>query len=112
MHVAQWRRPDTACTSRIMTVLAAPAIDVADDRLAARNALMTVPISTMVLGMWIGTLPVGILAKAFGRRFALQTGSAFGMLSGLVSYTAVMHGSFGLLLLGTFCGGLYAAAHQ
>ncbi len=128
-----------------MTVLAAPAIDVADDRLAARNALVlavaqamaggnatvitattgiigsmlapdpalvTVPISTMVLGMWIGTLPVGMLAKAFGRRFALQTGSVFGMFSGLVSYTAVMHGSFALLLLGTFCGGLYAAAHQ
>ena len=128
-----------------MTVLAAPAIEVADDRLAARNALVlavaqamaggnatvitattgiigsmlapdpalvTVPISTMVLGMWIGTLPVGMLAKAFGRRFALQTGSVFGMLSGLVSYTAVLHGSFALLLLGTFCGGLYAAAHQ
>ena len=128
-----------------MTVLAAPALDAADDRLAARNALVlaagqalaggnatvitattgiigsilapdpalvTVPISTMVLGMWIGTLPVGMLAKAFGRRFALQTGSVFGILSGLVSYTAVMHGSFALLLLGTFCGGLYAAAHQ
>jgi predicted MFS family arabinose efflux permease len=128
-----------------MAVLAEPAIDITDDRLAARNALvlavaqalaggnntvitattgivgsmlapdpalMTVPISTMVLGMWIGTLPVGMLAKAFGRRFALQTGSAFGMLSGLVSYTAVVHGSFALLLLGTFCGGLYAAAHQ
>jgi len=145
MRLAQWRRPDAACTSRLMTVLAAPAIDAADDRLAARNALvlavaqamaggnatvitattgivgsmlapdpalMTVPISTMVLGMWLGTLPVGMLAKAFGRRFALQTGSVFGMLSGLVSYTAVMHGSFALLLLGTFCGGLYAAAHQ
>ena len=145
MQVAQWRRPDAACTSRLVTVLAVRAIDAADDRLAARNALVlaigqalaggnatvitattgiigsmlapdpalvTVPISTMVLGIWIGTLPVGLLAKAFGRRFALQTGSVFGMLSGLVSYTAVMHGSFALLLLGTFCGGLYAAAHQ
>jgi predicted MFS family arabinose efflux permease len=80
--------------------------------LAPDPALVTVPISTMVLGIWIGTLPVGLLAKAFGRRFALQTGSVFGMLSGLVSYTAVLHGSFALLLLGTFCGGLYAAAHQ
>ena len=145
MQVAQWRRPNAACTSQLMTVLAVRAIDAADDRLAARNALVlaigqalaggnatvitattgiigsmlapdpalvTVPISTMVLGIWIGTLPVGLLAKAFGRRFALQTGSVFGMLSGLVSYTAVLHGSFALLLLGTFCGGLYAAAHQ
>jgi predicted MFS family arabinose efflux permease len=128
-----------------MAVLAESAIDVTDDRLAARNALVlaaaqalaggnntvitattgiigsmlapdpalvTLPISCMVLGMWTGTLPVGILAKAYGRRFALQTGSVFGMLSGLISYTAVLHGSFLILLLGTFCGGLYAAAHQ
>ena len=66
----------------------------------------------MVAGMWIGTLPVGMLAKAYGRRFALQTGSAFGVLSGLISCAAVLHGSFWLLLVGTLCGGLYAAAHQ
>ena len=36
----------------------------------------------------------------------------FGILSGLISYTAVMNGQFWLLLIGTFCGGLYAAAHQ
>jgi predicted MFS family arabinose efflux permease len=128
-----------------MAVIAEPAIDVTDDRLAQRNALVlavaqalaggnntviaattgiigsilapdpalaTLPISFMVLGMWSGTIPVGMLAKAFGRRFALQTGSTFGVLSGLVSYTAVMRGSFLILLLGTFCGGLYAAAHQ
>jgi predicted MFS family arabinose efflux permease len=128
-----------------MAVIAEPAIDVTDDGLARRNALVlavaqalaggnatvitattgiigsmlapdpalaTVPISFMVLGMWAGTIPIGMLAKAFGRRFALQTGSAFGVLSGLISYTAVMHGSFLILLLGTFCGGLYAAAHQ
>jgi predicted MFS family arabinose efflux permease len=128
-----------------MAVIAEPAIDITDDGLARRNALVlavaqalaggnntvitattgivgsmlapdpalvTLPISVMVLGMWTGTIPVGMLAKAFGRRFALQTGSAFGVLSGLVSYTAVVRGSFLILLLGTFCGGLYAAAHQ
>jgi MFS family permease len=128
-----------------MAVIAEPLIDVTDDRLAARNALVlgvaqalaggnatvitattaiigsilapdpaliTLPISVMVLGMWAGSIPVGILAKAFGRRFALQTGSALGVLSGLISYTAVIGGSFSILLLGTFCGGLYAAAHQ
>jgi MFS family permease len=128
-----------------MTVLAETAIDVTDDRLAGRNAIVlavaqalaggnntvivatsaiigsvlapepalaTLPISVMVAGMWMGTLPVGMLAKAYGRRFALQTGSAFGIASGLVSCVAVLHGSFALLLLGTLCGGLYASAHQ
>jgi MFS family permease len=80
--------------------------------LAPEKGLATLPITCMVLGMWVGTLPVGWLARRFGRRFALQIGSIFGILSGLISYTAVMQGLFWLLLLGTFFGGLYAAAHQ
>jgi MFS family permease len=35
-----------------------------------------------------------------------------GVLSGLISYSAVMNGQFWLLLIGTFFGGVYAAAHQ
>ena len=80
--------------------------------LAPDKGLATLPVTAMVFGMWLGTLPVGLLARHFGRRFALQTGSAFGVLSGLISYSAVMNGQFWLLLIGTFCGGLYAAAHQ
>lgn len=80
--------------------------------LAPDKGLATLPVTAMVFGMWLGTLPVGYLARAFGRRFALQSGSVFGMASGLISYTGVVHGSFLLLLLGTFFGGLYAAAHQ
>jgi predicted MFS family arabinose efflux permease len=80
--------------------------------LAPDKGLATLPITAMVFGMWAGTLPLGVLARRFGRRFALQVGSVFGVLSGLISYTAVMRGDFSLLLLGTFCGGLYAAAHM
>lgn len=80
--------------------------------LAPDKGLATLPITCMVMGMWAGTLPIGWLARHFGRRFALQVGSLFGIASGLISYTAVMSGSFWILLLGTFCGGLYAAAHQ
>ena len=80
--------------------------------LAPDKGLATLPITAMVIGMWFGTLPVGWLARRFGRRFALQIGSVFGVLSGLISYAAVMHGQFWLLLVGTFCGGLYAAAHN
>ncbi|MGE0565155.1 MAG: MFS transporter [Pseudolabrys sp.] len=79
--------------------------------LAPDKGLATLPITAMVLGMWFGTVPVGILSKLIGRRAALQTGSVFGVLAGLVSCVAVIYGSFALLLLGTFSGGLYAAAH-
>ena len=57
--------------------------------LAPDKGLATLPITAMVFGMWLGTLPVGYLARRFGRRFALQTGSLFGILSGLISYTAM-----------------------
>jgi MFS family permease len=80
--------------------------------LAPDKGLATLPITAMVMGMWIGTLPLGWLARHYGRRFALQSGSLFGIASGLISYSAVTSGSFALLLFGTFCGGLYAAAHQ
>ena len=80
--------------------------------LAPDKGLATLPVTAMVFGMWLGTLPLGVLARRFGRRFALQCGSAFGILSGLISYAAVMNEQFWALLIGTFCGGLYAAAHQ
>jgi predicted MFS family arabinose efflux permease len=80
--------------------------------LAPDKSLATLPITAMVFGMWFGTLPIGYLARRYGRRFALQTGSLFGVVSGLISFIATMIGSFPLLLLGTFCGGVYAAAHQ
>jgi predicted MFS family arabinose efflux permease len=80
--------------------------------LAPDPGLATLPISVMVAGMWLGTLPVGYFAKTYGRRFALQVGSVFGVVSGLISCTAVLQGSFHLLLAGTLCGGLYASAHQ
>jgi predicted MFS family arabinose efflux permease len=80
--------------------------------LAPDKSLATLPITGMVFGMWFGTLPIGYLARTRGRRFALQSGSFFGVVSGLISFSATMIGSFPLLILGTFCGGLYAAAHQ
>jgi MFS family permease len=79
--------------------------------LAPDKGLATVPITMMVVGMWLGTLPIGALAKTYGRRFALQTGTVFGVLAGLISCVAVLQGSFALFLLGTFFGGLYGAAH-
>ncbi|MEA2986164.1 MAG: hypothetical protein QOD94_2418, partial [Alphaproteobacteria bacterium] len=70
------------------------------------------PISVMVIGMWLGTLPIGELARRYGRRPALQIGAAMGALAGLICAAAILQGSFGLFLLGAFCSGVYAASHQ
>src|SRR5262245_4272074 len=80
--------------------------------LAPDPGLATLPISVMVLGMWAGTLPLGALCKAIGRRSALQVGSVFGVLCGLIACLAVLRGSFALFLVAAFCAGLYASAHQ
>src|SRR5262245_6619753 len=80
--------------------------------LAPDPGLATLPISVMVLGMWAGTLPLGALCKAIGRRSALQVGSVFGVLCGLIACLAVQLGSFALFIVAAFCAGLYAAAHQ
>jgi MFS family permease len=78
--------------------------------LAPHKGLATLPISVMVIGMWLGTLPIGALARRYGRRPALQIGAGMGVLSGLVCAAAVLQGSFGLFLLGAFCSGVYAAS--
>ncbi|MCX7310996.1 MAG: MFS transporter [Alphaproteobacteria bacterium] len=93
------------------TVIAATA-GIVGTMLASVPGLATLPVSVMVCGIWLGTLPQGYLAKNYGRRFALQTGSVIGTLAGLISCVAVLQGSFLLFLVGTFGCGVYAAAHN
>jgi MFS family permease len=80
--------------------------------LAPSPALATLPISVQVVGMWSGTLPMGLLAKRYGRRAAFQLGTMFGVMTGLLCASGVLWNSFALLLLGAFCTGFYAAAQQ
>jgi MFS family permease len=80
--------------------------------LAPDKTLATVPITVYVIGMWLGTLPVGALARRFGRRTAFQIGTMCGVLTGLICCTGVLYGSFALFNVGAFFSGLYAAAHQ
>jgi MFS family permease len=79
--------------------------------LAPERSLATLPISIMIVGTWFGTLPVGWLVRRFGRRVAYQIGAAVGCLAGLIGYAAVIHASFPLYLIATFCAGLYQASH-
>jgi MFS family permease len=80
--------------------------------LAPDKSLATLPISIMVCGIWAGTLPLGYLAKRYGRRTAYASGTAAGTIAGLIGYAAVMQANFWLYLVATFCGGLYAASHM
>jgi MFS family permease len=80
--------------------------------IAPDKGLATLPISIYVLGLWMGALPVGWLARRYGRRTAFQLGTLCGIGTGLICFTAVLHGSFVLFNVGAFVSGLYAAAHM
>jgi predicted MFS family arabinose efflux permease len=93
------------------TVLVATAA-IVGTVLAPDKGLATLPISVFVLGMWMGTLPMGVLARRLGRRNALQIGTACGVLTGLICCVAVLQGSFLLFNIGAMFSGFYASAHQ
>ena len=93
------------------TVLVATAGTVGT-MLAPDKGLATLPISIFVLGLWMGTLPIGALARRLGRRTALQIGTVCGVLTGLICCAAVLQGSFLLFNIGAAFSGFYAAAHQ
>ncbi|MET0705442.1 MAG: MFS transporter [Tardiphaga sp.] len=80
--------------------------------LAPSVALATVPISVYVVGLACGTLPVGIISRAYGRRLAFMIGSGCGVLCGVLGAFAVLYGSFALFCCATFFGGLYGAVAQ
>lgn len=80
--------------------------------LAPSKTLATVPISIYVLGLWAGTLPMGLLSRRYGRRNAFQIGTICGIATGLLCCLGVLKGSFLIYSAGTFFSGLYAAAHQ
>ncbi len=79
----------------------------------ADKALATVPVSTYVLGMWIGTLPVGAICQddsAASR--PSSSGPCAARSPGLLCCLAVLQASFWLLCVGTLFGGFYASVHQ
>jgi len=80
--------------------------------IAPNKALATLPISVFVIGMAMGTLPIGYIARRFGRRIAFATGAGSGILTGILACIAVIVGNFPLFCVATFFGGIYGAARQ
>src|ERR1700753_3750949 len=80
--------------------------------LAPNVSLATVPISMYVAGLAAGTLPTGMISRAYGRRTAFIVGTACGIFTGLLGALAILRGSFVLFCCATFLGGLYGAVSQ
>jgi MFS family permease len=80
--------------------------------LAPDISLATVPLSMYVVGLAAGTLPTGMISRAYGRRVAFLIGTGCGVLTGLLGAFAILHASFPLFCCATFLGGLYGAVSQ
>ena len=80
--------------------------------LAPSMALATVPLSVYVVGLALGTLPTGMIARRHGRRVAFIIGTGCGVVTGLLAALAILKGSFALFYVATFIGGWYGAVAQ
>ncbi len=81
-------------------------------KLAPDPGLATLPISVFVVGMALGTLPIGWLARTYGRRIAFLAGAGMGTVAGLLAALAVHISSFPLFCLATLFAGFYGAVVQ
>lgn len=77
--------------------------------LAPRPELATMPISIFVVGMAASTLPVGTLARRYGRQAAFLVGSLCGVIVGLLAALALVNQSFVMFCAAMLFGGAYAA---
>jgi len=80
--------------------------------MAPSPGLATLPLTSYVVGLALGTLPIGWIARRFGRRAAFLVGSFSGVLTGVLAATATLVWSFPLLCVSAMFGGMYAAASQ
>lgn len=77
--------------------------------LAPSPLLATLPITIFVLGMAACVLPVGELARKYGRQATFMVGTGAGVLTGLLAIVALFMENFWLYCFSTFLGGAYAA---
>jgi MFS family permease len=81
--------------------------------LAPSLAWATVPVSTMVVGTAIGTLPAGYIARRYGRKTVFMLGTGTGFFTGMLAAFAIVIGSFTLFCIATMIAGFYqAVAHS
>jgi MFS family permease len=77
--------------------------------LADNRALATLPLSVIVLVSMFVAPVASVTMGRFGRRAGFLLGACAGALGGTLSALALFRGSFGLLLAGSACTGIFQA---
>nr|WP_306266049.1 MFS transporter [Pararhizobium sp. IMCC3301] len=80
--------------------------------LGTDKTLATLPVTAFVVGTALATLPAGVLAKRFGRRKGLMTGSLIGICGGLLAAYGIFLSFFWLFCLGVLLAGTNSAFVQ
>jgi predicted MFS family arabinose efflux permease len=80
--------------------------------LADNKALATLPVSTVVLGTALATVPASLLMGRLGRRPGFMIGAAIGGSGAFVATYAVYIQNFWLVCLGTMLLGIFSAFGQ
>ncbi len=104
-----WRLTTAQALAGANSVVVYATGSIVGNMLAPTPMLATLPISIFVVGMATCTLPMGAIARRYGRLAAFLLGAGAGVLTGLLAMLAVMIESFWLFSLATFFGGVYAA---
>lgn len=72
----------------------------------------TVPISMMLIGTSVGTLPAAFLMRAWGRKWGFAFGSVVGGVGALIAAQAVSMDNFILFNIGILISGIYGGFAQ
>lgn len=97
-------------SGRTLTFFAASLVSIA--MVGDNLAYATAPITMMLVGTSVGTLPASFLMQAWGRKWGFAFGSAVGGVGALIAAQAVAMDSFILFNVGIFISGIYGGFAQ
>lgn len=78
----------------------------------ANPALVTLPVTIMILGVACTAIPAALLAKRKGRRYATYTGFSLGFFASLLAMIATLIASFELFVLASLFFGMSSSFTQ
>lgn len=85
---------------------------IVGQHLAENDALATLPVSLLNLGLALGTIPAAMVMRRFGRRSGYVLGATIGVIAGTLATVGIARELFALFCLGTFVAGFYGAYVQ
>src|SRR5687767_1787210 len=109
MHRQVMRLVTAQAFAQTASILVMTVGSLAGSQIAPAPQLATVPISAMILGTVVATVPASMWMARAGRRVGFITGAALGALGGLVAASGIFVRSFFVLLFGLFLIGTYQA---